>query len=76
MQILGDKEQQNNIGLCTPNTAKIRMVCANIIWREWSNERHWGPRVGAIIIQDMEKGAEKVSFIYGISGIERKLIFS
>lgn len=52
--------------ICTPNIAKIRMFCANMIWREWSNEKHWGPRVGVILVLIIEPKEEKVYFIYEI----------
>ena len=46
----------------TPEIVKLRIKCANKIWIEWSNDRHFGPRVGIILISTMEKGAEKVCF--------------
>ncbi|CAF4103320.1 unnamed protein product, partial [Rotaria sordida] len=52
-------EQSSKYKLCTPAIAEIRIRCANYIWKEWANERHWGPRVGVIAISINEVGAEK-----------------
>ncbi len=55
-------EQSTKWALCTPPIAQIRLLCAHKIWSSWSNERHWGPRCGVILISTMEEGAEKVRF--------------
>jgi len=59
---LESDEKPSKVELCTRKIGKIRMLCAKTIWREWSNERHRGPRVGVIVISTMEEGDEKVGF--------------
>lgn len=59
----------------TPKIAKLRNICANKIWIEWSNDRHFGPRVGVILISTMEKGAEKVCFFRETIKINKNLYF-
>jgi len=59
---LGSDEKPAKDVPCTSKIIKLRRVCVNTIWRKWSNERHWGPRIGVILISTMEAGAGKVCF--------------
>ncbi len=72
---LESDEKPSKVELCTPNIAKIRMLCANGIWRKWSNEKHWGPRVGVILVSTMEEGAEKVCFFCQTIEIQKSLTY-
>ncbi|CAF4679356.1 unnamed protein product [Rotaria socialis] len=51
----------------TPAIAKLRMLCANYIWRGWCFERLWGPRVGVILISTIVETVEKVLVISYVS---------
>jgi hypothetical protein len=68
---LESDEKPSKVEICTQKISKIRMQCATRIWREWSNERHWGPRVGVILISTLEESAEKVCYFRQTVGIQR-----
>jgi hypothetical protein len=72
---LESDENPSKVEVTTPKIARIRNRCATIIWNEWSNERHWGPRVGVIAISTMEESAEKVRFFHQTFRIQRNLIY-
>ncbi len=55
-------KESTELELWTTAIKKIRRECTKKIWNKWSNERHWGPRVGVIAISTMEESAEKVCF--------------
>ncbi|CAF5211811.1 unnamed protein product, partial [Rotaria magnacalcarata] len=60
-------ETDDKLKIVTPAIAKLRMLCANCIWRLWCYERLWGPRVGVILVSTMVESAEKVLVISYIS---------